>query len=163
MKSLVLLLIVIVAPLGLLAEVVSDILPAQKRAETLVLARTLLTLKPTESSEEDLAAKNPFNPIQLLSQGVEVGQNTIQAPALVSDRELLKTLADSVMPSGMMQLGDKTILLVGRKKLKVGDRISVNSEGTPYELEVSAIDRTSFSLRLKNEEITRPIKAPAKK
>jgi hypothetical protein len=165
MKPPEILFMVILGQLGLLADPVSDLLPPQKRAETLALARTLLTIKPIDSTEEELAAMNPFNPIPPVVPG-GAGETSVPQMAVtvvLSDRDLLKKMADSITPSGMMQLGDRAILLVGKKKLKVGDRLSVNTDGTAYELEVSAIDRTSFTLRLKNEEITRPIKAPAKK
>lgn len=153
---------VIMAPFGLLAAPVSDLLPPQKRAETLLLARNLLTTKVVESSEEALAAMDPFNPVQPSSLAGDKDQGAHQAVAM-SERDLLKKIADGVLPSGMMQLGDRIILLVGNKKLKVGDRFAVKSEGNAYELEVSAIDRTSFTLRFKNEEITRPITPPIKK
>ena len=165
MKSLSTLLIVILAPLRLWAEPVSDLLPPQIRAETLTLARTLLATKPMDLTEESLAAMNPFNPLVPVAPGVEAEKGPVQVveTVMVTDRDLLSKLAEDVMPSGMMQLGDRKVLLVGKKKLKVGDRILVNSDSTVYELEVSAIERTTFSLRLKNEEITRLIKAPNKK
>jgi len=165
MKSRTLNLILIVVPLGLFAEPVSDILPPQKRAETLNLARTLLTIKSFDSSEEALAAMNPFNPLPpALPEGaVEKATSQVLETVALTDLDLLKKLVEDLAPSGMMQLGDRIILLVGKKKLKVGDRIPVTFDGTSYELEVSAIDRTSYTLRLKNEEITRPIKAPVKK
>ena len=165
MKSRTLNFILIVVPLGLFAEPLSDILPPQKRAETLNLARTLLTIKSFDSSEEALAAMNPFNPLPpAVSEGaVEKASSQVVETVALTDRDLLKRLAEFVAPSGMMQLGDRIILLVGTKKLKVGDRIPVTSDGISYELEVSAIDRTHYTLRLKNEEITRPIKAPLKK
>ena len=165
MKPPAILFILIMAPLGLLADPVSDILPPQKRGETLNLARKLLTAKTFDSSEEALASMNPFNPVQPAAPNVEPEKSPAQSvePVVVSERDLLKKIAEEVVPSGMMQLGDRIFLLIGKKKLKVGDRLAVNSEGNDYDLEVSAIDRTSFTLRLKNEEITRPIKAPVKK
>ena len=165
MKPLALLLIMIVAPRGLLAGVASDLLPPQKRAETLTLARALLTSKPIDSSEEALAAMNPFNPLPPVIKSGETEKGVTQKVETVeiSDRDLLKKMAEDITPSGMMQLGDRTFLLLGKKKLKVGDHMSVNADGRAYELEIGAIDRTSFTLRFKNEEITRPIKAPVKK
>jgi hypothetical protein len=165
MKPSAILVMVILVPIGLLANPVSDLLPPQKRAETLILARDLLTSKAFDSSVETLAAMNPFDPIQPSAPNAEPEKGASQsvAPVLVSDRELLKRMAEGVVASGMMQLGDRTFLLVGKKKLKVGDRLAVNSDGNAYELEISAIDRTSFTLRLKDEEITRPIKSPVKK
>jgi len=165
MKPTATLLFMILAPLWLLADPVSDLLPPQKRAETLILARNLLTIKSIDSSEEALAAMNPFDPVQPSAPGAEVEKGPVQsaAPALLSDRELLKKIAEEVVASGMMQLGDRTFLLIGKKRLKVGDRLAVSSDGIAYDLDISAIDRTSFTLRLKNEEITRPIKSPVKK
>ena len=165
MKLPAILFIVIIAPLGLLADPVSDILPPQKRGETLSLARKLLTAKSFDSSEEALASMNPFNPVQPSEPNVEAEKGPVESVStvVVSDRDLLKKIAGEVLPSGMMQLGERTFLLIGKKRFKVGDRMAVNSDGIAYELELSAIDRTSFTLRLKNEEITRPIKAPVQK
>lgn len=152
-------------PVGLLAEPVSDLLPPQKRAETLALARSLLATKSADLSEEALASMNPFNPLPPVIQGGGAEQPSAQVvvPVAVSDRFLLERMAEGLTPSGMMQLGDRTILLLGNKKLKVGDPIFVESDGATHELKVSAITRTSFTVRLRNEEITRPIKALVKK
>ena len=165
MKPPAILLMVILGPLGLLADTVSDLLPPQKRAETVALARTLLTIKPTDLTEEELAARNPFNPNPpVVSAGrVEASTPQLAVAVALSDRELLKNMADSINPSGVIQLGGRAILLVGKKKLTVGDRLSVNTDGIAYELEVSAIDLTSFTLRFKSEEMTRLIKSPVKK
>ena len=165
MKPFATIFLAIMAQLGLLAEPVSDLLPPQKRADTLNLARNLLTSKVLDSSEDTLASMNPFDPIQPSAPSAEPEKGPVQSVAtvVVSERDLLKKISEEIMPSGMMLLGDRTFLLVGKKRLKVGDRIAVSSDGIAYELEISAIDRTSFTLRLKNEEITRPIKAPVKK
>jgi hypothetical protein len=166
MKPFVLILIVSMAPLGLVAaEPVSDLLTPKKRAETLILARSLLTIKALDSSEEALAAMNPFNPFQPSAPNAEAerGPDQSAVPVVMSDRDLLKKLADEVNPSGMMQMGENIFLLVGKKRLKVGDRLAVNSGGVAYDVEISFINRTSFTLRIKNEELTRPIKALVKK
>jgi hypothetical protein len=85
------------------------------------------------------------------------------APVLVSDRELLEKIAEEVIATGMMQQGDRTFLLIGKKRFKVGEHLAVNSGGIAYDVEISFIDRTSFTLRLNKEEITRPIRAKVKK
>jgi hypothetical protein len=156
--------ILALGPLGLWAQPASDLQPPQKRAQTLDLARGLLAGKPVDSADQALAAMNPFDPPAPVVTGAEVDQTPqVIAPIAPSNHDLFKKMAEGVNASGMMQLGDRTFLLVGKKKYKVGDCILVNFEGTNYELEVTAIDRTSFTLRLKNEEITRPIKAPVPK
>lgn len=165
MKPPAILLIVLLAPLGLLAVPGSDILPPAKRDETLNLARTLLTIKALDSSEEALASLNPFNPVQPAGPNIESENSAVQsvAPVLVSDRELLEKLAEEVIATGMMQQGDRTFLLIGKKRFKVGERLAVNSGGIAYDVEISFVDRTSFTLRLNKEEITRPIRAKVKK
>ena len=55
-------------------------------------------------------------------------------------------------------MGSERLLSIGKKRLKTGDRLTVNFEGQDYTLELVAIDRTNFTLRLNREEITRPIK-----
>jgi hypothetical protein len=156
--------ILALCPLGLWAEPVSDLQSPQKRAQTLELARSLLASKSVDSSDQSLAAMNPFDPPAPAVTGAEVEQAPqVIAPIAPSNHDLFKKMAEGVNASGMMQLGGRIFLLVGMKKYKVGDCILVNSEGANYELEVTAIDRTSFTLRFKNEEITRPIKAPVPK
>ena len=163
MKPIAYICLLLLMPCGLAAETSSDILPPSKRALTLELARTLLTFKTFESSDEALAAMNPFNPVQPVTETVEMVNSPIVVVPALSERDLLKSMADGITPSGMMQMAGRQVLLFGQKKLKVGDHIPVTYQGTAYELEVIAIDRTSFTLRLKNEEITRPIKAQVKK
>lgn len=166
MKPLVIILTAAMVPLGLLgAEPISDLLTPQKRAGTLVLARSLLAIKAHDSSGEALASMDPFNPVQPSEPNdeIEKGPNTSGTSVVMSDRDLLKKLAEEIRPTGMMQLGESIFLLIGKKRLKVGDRIAVNSGGVAYDVEISFIDRTSFTLRIKSEELTRPIKAPVKK
>jgi hypothetical protein len=46
----------------------------------------------------------------------------------------------------------------GKSSVKVGTHFSVTLNGQEYDLELASIDRTTFTLRLNREEITRPIK-----
>ena len=71
---------------------------------------------------------------------------------------MLQRIAAGIKPSGVMMLGGSPLLLIREKKLKVGDNLTITFEGNAYTLVVTGIDRTSFKLRLNNEEITRPIK-----
>ena len=50
------------------------------------------------------------------------------------------------------------MLLFHEKKLKVGDNLKITVEGVDYSVTISAIDQTSFKIRLNGEEVTRPIK-----
>ena len=158
MKTIVHSFLFIALSAGLHAESSSDILPPQKRAASLDLARALLTTKPIEISSDEIAKKNPFNPVKPIVESEGAAKIQVAPGGALSERDLLQSLAASVTPSGTMQLGDQLILLFGQKKLKVGDHLPIVFQGATYELQISAIERTSFSLRINNAEITRPIK-----
>ena len=128
----------------------------QKRMESLDLARKLLTTEPIRVDANALAAKNPF-----VLRRVAAQEEATPAPTrvlAVNDREVLNYAVGVITPSGTMKVGDVQILLFGQKRLKVGDRLPIIFQGKSYELELTGIDRTSFTLRLNKEEITRPIK-----
>jgi hypothetical protein len=57
-----------------------------------------------------------------------------------------------------MVFNGEPLLLLGRGRVKIGDKFTVAYNGQDYELELTAIDRTTFTLRYHGEEITRPIK-----
>lgn len=138
-----------------LMGVTSEIDSPQKRMMTVDTARILLTSRPVEDSGEDILKKDPFNPPRdVIAQEIE----TPVGKAALGDREVLMSLSREVTPSGTMKLGDTQILLFGQKKLKVGDSVSIVFQGVPYEIQISGIERTSYTLRLNREEITRPIK-----
>lgn len=141
-----------VLPAGLWAQGVAT---PQSRMMTLDLARTLLTAEPIVVEADTLAYKNPFG-----SRRPVVTSPDRPAPVItsVNDRDVLLRAGEVILPSGTMMLGDVPILLFGQKKLKVGDVVPIVFQGKTYELQVSSIERTSFTLRLNKEEITRPIK-----
>jgi hypothetical protein len=132
-----------------------DISTPQKRMATLDVARTLLTTQPLIEGADKLEKKNPFNVKPVV---VEVTAATPAVVTTIADRDRLIALAPLVAPSGSLQLGDTAMLLFGQKRLKVGDSIPIVFQGVTYDLLISAIERTTFTLRLNNEEITRPIK-----
>ncbi|MBK9992213.1 MAG: hypothetical protein IPP19_16180 [Verrucomicrobia bacterium] len=129
----------------------SDIAPPQKRAVTVETAEHLAKL-----ATDDLTApadiRNPFN---AASEGrIEV---VLNRPA--SDKELLAILADQLKPTGVMGREDALVLLLkGQKGVKVGDRLTLSFDGTPYTVELIEVTRTNFSLRFNQAEIIRPIK-----
>ena len=67
------------------------------------------------------------------------------------------------VPSGLQmsayQSKDRVIVLIsGTNRIEVGSHFTVVYNGQEYELELVAIDRTTFTVRYKGEEFTRPIK-----
>ena len=86
------------------------------------------------------------------------GTPTVQRSASATDRETLEKLAAQIQPSGAMQVRGAQRLLIGGKAFEVGTRFTATYNNLDYELELVAIDRTTFTLRYRGEDITRPIK-----
>lgn len=146
----------------------SDLLPPKRRAVSVELAEKLLA--PRQVAPLPADAASPFAPpgfdqpdpeevaaqqaAAAASAAASVGAET----RLVGDRAILDKLATYIVPSGIARLGDESILLFGQKKLKVGDRLTITFEGSDYDLDITAIGTTTFTLRYHREEITRSIK-----
>jgi hypothetical protein len=75
-----------------------------------------------------------------------------------TDRELLAAIAANLKPSGYFVLSGQPVLTFGQKRVKAGTPLTITFEGVEYTLEITAITRTNFTLRLNREEFTRPIK-----
>ncbi|HEY0946568.1 MAG TPA: hypothetical protein VGD81_14920 [Opitutaceae bacterium] len=139
----------------------SDVVPPQRRAATVEKAARIVQSREAAAVASDI--KNPFSP-----PGFDRPDPAEQPPAAPagparpagprSDRELLAEVAPRITPSGTAILGGEPILLFGQKKVKVGDQLSITFDGASYVLVIAAIERTSFTLRLNREEVTRPIK-----
>jgi hypothetical protein len=122
-----------------------------KRQATLDLAGRLLAPRENPAAALPAALVNPFNPAATRKSGDNKHVNA-------SDHDILENIATRITPSGMMLLGGSPILLFREKKLKVGDSLTNNFEGTDYVVVITEINPTSFKVRLNREEITRPIK-----
>jgi hypothetical protein len=81
--------------------------------------------------------------------------------ALMGDRELLESIAAKILPTGMIKVGGEPLLIFGRRNVKIGGSFTVTNpaNGQDYTLELIAIEPPTFTLRYRNEEITRPIKS----
>jgi len=162
-----------VAALGvpcLRAKPLSDLISPEKRRATVEQAQKLaqapvLTPLPAELPQ-------PFNPpgfeqpdpeeVKAAAAAQAAATSTASGPAKPStDRELLEHIATRIQPSGIFVLGDTRFLAFGQKRVSPGDILTVTYDGQDYQIEVAAIDQSTFTLRLNKEEYTRPLK-PAK-
>lgn len=142
----------------------SDLTSPQKRAATVDLSHQLVKPAKPESSQVQTDLKNPFFPAGFGGPSLEELAALAAAKAAKSskpttDRELLIALAGQLNPTGTLFAGGEPILLFGQKKMKVGDHLSINFDGAPYEVIVSDIQSTNFTVRLNKEEYTRPIQS----
>lgn len=148
----------------------SDLLPPARRQPSLDLAERYAKPAPLAPLPEDLV--HPFNPAAFGQpdpeelRAIAAAKSAAAAAAAqakaaakpATDREFLDVIAAKISPSGILILGDEPLLIFGQKRLRVGDRLTVSYDGQDYDLELTAIDRSTFTLRLNRDEITRPIK-----
>lgn len=140
----------------------ADLISPKQREDELAKARLLLAPLIFAASPDDLIS--PFAPPgfdqpddeELLAmQAVSLGGATARP---LGPREILESLSSKIVPSGIARLGGEAILIFGQKKLKVGDRLTITYEDANYDLDITAIGSTTFTLRYKDEEITRSFK-----
>jgi hypothetical protein len=84
--------------------------------------------------------------------------------ATESNHDLLEEITAKVRPSGTFSMGGHPLLVFGKSFVKTGSHFTITYKGIDYDLELTQIDGSNFTLRYKNDEITRPIQAaqPAK-
>jgi len=141
----------------------SDLVSPSKRAATVELARKLNERVKPSSIVLAKDIINPFNPPGFDGPDAEELAAIAAAKASKqvqprSSHDLLVELASQMSPTGSAILGGESFLLFGQKKMKVGDKITITFEGGVYEVEVTSIERTNFTIRLNRDEYTRPIK-----
>jgi hypothetical protein len=90
---------------------------------------------------------NPFEFAAEVPVEPSVDSVTVPTTALTGV-ELLSKLCLSIPASGTVVLGGESILLLGQKRLKVGDTITINFEGRNYDLYLETIGSTTFTVRL---------------
>lgn len=142
----------------------SDISAPEKRRVTVELANRLAKPEPVAPLPEQLAM--PFAPPgfdqtdaeERATAAAAASRANSQVAKVSSDRENLERIASKVVPSGTIFVGGEPTLLFGKKLVKTGTHFTVTSNGQDYDIELISIDRTTFTLRLNREEITRPIK-----
>jgi hypothetical protein len=152
------------------ARATSDLPPPQKRQTAVTTAERLTQRKALPPLPADLVS--PFSPPDFdKPDATEASANPAPAPkpgtpapstptpaAPASDLQTLETLAAQITPTGVIQMGGSPRLVIGAKRFEVGTRFTATYNGRDYELELVAIDRTTFTLRYRGEETTRPIK-----
>jgi hypothetical protein len=85
------------------------------------------------------------------------------APAKPAERslsgvELLAHLALQIPATGTVSLGGEPLLLLGQKRLKVGDTYTISFEGQTYDLSIAAVTPTSFTVKRGDILYSRPVR-----
>lgn len=150
----------------------AEILPATRRQVTIKLAEELLTRTAPPAIAADLPS--PFNPVDFdkpdaseIKAGpagpagpAAPGGAVVAAKPPATDRSILEAIAARIPVTGTMTGRDGKPILTGSngKRFSVGNSFTVSYDNQDYDLEVVAIDRTTFTLRYRGEEITRNIR-----
>lgn len=135
----------------------SDLVSPETRQVVLDLANRLS--HPSEPAPLSANLKNPFDFDKSEPDPTPTPNGGPAQPQSKGAREILETLAPLLKPTGtVIMSGRPAILTFSRTTVKVGQKLTINFEGTDYELELVAVTSTSFTLRYKDEETTRPIK-----
>lgn len=147
------------------ARVDSEIGPPEKRKPIVDKAADLAKQSKTEALPATL--NQPFAPPLFDMTDAEEAAAAAAAARLAnpgstvptppSDHELFEAIVAKVRPSGTVYLNGKPLLMFGKRYVKTGAKFTVTYKGSDYILELTQIDGTNFTLRYKNEEITRPI------
>jgi hypothetical protein len=143
----------------------SDLLPPARRKVTVDTAEWLARTPAVAPLPEGADMPQPFNPPGFgRPDPDEIRAGAVPSAAAgppagpPGDREVLETLAQRLVPSGTFVFGGAPQLVIGRNRFPVGTRFTVTYNNEDYELELVSIDRTTFTLRYRGEETTRPIK-----
>ena len=166
-NELLVLLAVAIAPFALAAPAAapqSDLVPVAKRAATVELASKIARQHDPVPLPADYP--RPFNPPGFDQRDPEeekaktaAAQVAAEAAKPAGDRQILEAIAPRITPDGtaILPRTGESVLFFRQKKLKVGDHLTIAFDGHDYEVEITAIDRTTFTMRLNRAEITRPI------
>ncbi|HEY5552267.1 MAG TPA: hypothetical protein VIK52_10270 [Opitutaceae bacterium] len=133
----------------------------ESRNKALDHAQATLAERPAPSLEEFTSLKDPFNPPETDLKDLIVDTSIRPkdtGPRLVSDTDVLQSLAASINPTGSVTLGGEPFLLFGEKRLKTGDRYTVTKDGVDYAIIINSIEPGRFSIRYNSQVLFRQIK-----
>lgn len=138
---------------------IKPVIAPNVRKEALAKADALLSAKPLGLPAN---ANDPFHSDAFAeATGHAAHPATDVGPKVAgpkTEHDILAGIASGLKPSGNFIIGGEEVLLFGQKRVKPGTTLTINFEGSEYTVEITAINHTSFTLRLNREEFTRPIK-----
>ena len=166
-----------------LAKPLSDLVSREKRQSIIEQAQRLTRPATLTPLPPDLA--QPFSPPNFeqpdpeeikageaararAAQNAPVGPAVAGGPASpaapTGDREILETIANMLPPTTgtITREGTRPRLVFGKRgPVELGSHLTVTNPATnqDYDVELVAIDPPTYTLRYRNEEITRPIKS----
>ena len=133
----------------------------ESRTAVLQKAREALAERPVPDANEFRSLKDPFNPPETDLKDLIVDTSARPkdtGPRLMSDSDVLQSLAASIHPTGAVSIGGEPYLLFGEKRLKTGDTYTVTKDGVDYTVVINSIESSRFSIRYNSQVLFKQIK-----
>jgi hypothetical protein len=144
------------------AKPTADIAPPERRRTVVETAEHLANPPPVTPVAADIpqpfAPPNFDRPTASAADAHENAAGSAAAAAPQTDSDFLAAIAAKIPTTGTIIVGGKPLLISGTNRIEIGSRFTVLYNGQECELELVAIDRTTFTVRYKGVEFTRPIK-----
>lgn len=143
---------------ALLAQ--SDVAPPKAR-EKVVAEATRIAGERNVVPALPTPLPNPFVGRFTAEPETEAPAPTASAAPVLSGADLLARIATRIPATGTVSIGGEPLLLLGQKRLKVGDLLTISFEGQTYEVSIAAVTSTSFTVKRGEHVYTRPIRISA--
>lgn len=134
----------------------ADIPPPDTRVAVVTAVKKVMESRgnPAEISEDSIS---PFTG-KVRAAEPEPDYSNLPVPVGLSGPELLSQLAGKIPSTGTLVFGGNALLLIGPKRVKIGETIAVNHDGKDYQLTLTAVTSTTFTVKLGDELSTRPVR-----
>lgn len=139
-----------------------DLTAPKLRVDTVAKAQALV-----EAQRAPVVLANPLPnpfvrvPLKKSDDETEQEESSVAPTAVVpilSGMELLTRLAAAIPATGTVNLGGSPLLLLGQKRLKVGDTLPISFEDKDYEVSITSISPTAFTITRGSHSYTRPLR-----
>jgi hypothetical protein len=140
---------------SLLAQPAPDLVSPKVREQVVEQARKIVSSRNAAVSLPE-PLQNPFVPRD--SQPSVVPDAPIESPVETRADTLafLARLAELIPATGTVSIGGEPLLLLGQKRLKVGDTLMLSLDGQSYEVSIASISTTSFTVKRGELLFSRP-------
>jgi hypothetical protein len=130
------------------------------REEALRKTDRIVPIPATEMIGKFAEALNPFfrdAPAVVPQEEIEVPGVRFIPVAAPAPRQVLREIAERIRPTGVMQMGERSMLLFGERRVSAGETLAVEFQGTQYQIEIVSVGPRTFTMRLNQEVITKRI------
>lgn len=138
----------------------AQVSPPESREAVLAKAERLQATSATETASMDrfTNATDPFH----LAEGGESPTELSPVAAVPkapprSDKEILADISELLRPTGVLEFGQKTLLVIGERRVPVGQHFLIKLKGETYKVQIVKATAKGFMLQLNDETISKRI------